>query len=114
MPPSRPMKIPKSVIDLMLPVMLVALGVVDAELFPGIRAALLDTQRDATAVFVDVEHHDLHLIAHGNDLRGVNVLVGPVHLGHVHQTFNAFLDLGKAAVIGEVGDGGRARALPSG
>src|SRR5690606_8653953 len=38
------------------------------------------------------------------DLRRVNVLVGPVHFGNVHQAFNALFQLGEAAVIGQVGD----------
>src|SRR5690606_10941834 len=67
----------------------VALGVVDRELFPRVRPALLDAERDPPALLVDVEDHDLHLIAHGHDLGRVNVLVGPVHLGDVHQAFHA-------------------------
>ena len=34
----------------------------------------------------------------------MNVLVGPVHLRHVNETFNTLFQLGKAAVVGKVGD----------
>ena len=34
----------------------------------------------------------------------MNVLVGPVHLGDVHQTLDARLDLDERAVVGDVGD----------
>ena len=34
----------------------------------------------------------------------MNILVGPVHFRHVNQTFNTLFQLGKTAVIGEVGD----------
>jgi hypothetical protein len=37
-------------------------------------------------------------------LDGSDVLVGPVHLGDVHQAFDARLDLDEAAVVGDVGD----------
>ncbi len=35
---------------------------------------------------------------------GIDVLVGPVHLGDVHQPFDAGLDLDERAVVGDVGD----------
>src|SRR5262245_56653223 len=81
---------------------LVAAVVVVAELLPRIRLALLDAQRNTPALFVDVEHHHLDFLADVHDLRGVHVLVGPVHLGHVHQAFDAFLDLDEAAVVGDI------------
>ena len=34
----------------------------------------------------------------------VHVLVGPVHLGDVHQAFDALFDLHEAAVVGDVRD----------
>ncbi len=39
-----------------------------------------------------------------HDLGRVDVLVGPVHLGHVNQAFDALFDLDEAAVVGNVGD----------
>ena len=83
---------------------LVALLVVLAELHPRIRLALLEAERDAAALFVDVEHHDLDLVADLHDLVRVDVLVRPVHLGHVDEAFDALLDLREAAVVGDVRD----------
>ena len=71
---------------------------------PGVLGALLDTQRDAAALLVNIEHHHLNLIAELHDFRGMDVLVGPIHLGDVHQTLNTLFDLGKATIVGEVGD----------
>ena len=42
---------------------LVALVVPAREILPRIRLALLDAERDAPAVDIDVEHHDLDLVA---------------------------------------------------
>ncbi len=83
---------------------LVAFLVIGGELFPGIGLALLHAQRNAAAVLVDLENHHLHLVAELHHARGVNVLVGPVHLGHVHQPLDALLDLDERAVVGDVLD----------
>ena len=83
---------------------LVAAVVVVGELAPRIRLALLDAERNATTLLVDVEHHDLDFLADVHDLGRVDVLVGPVHLGDVHEAFDAFLDLDEAAVVGNVRD----------
>ena len=77
---------------------------------PGVLGALLDTQRDATALFINIEHHHLNLIAELHDFRGMDILVGPIHLGDVHQTLNTLFDFGKTAIVGEVGDLGDNRA----
>src|SRR5690606_5361908 len=59
---------------------------------------------DAAAIFLDVEDHHFHVVANGDNLGRMDVLVGPIHFGNVYQTFHAFLDFGKAAVVGQVGD----------
>jgi hypothetical protein len=51
--------------------------------------ALLDAERDAATLLVDVQHHDFDFVADLHDLGRVDVLVGPVHLGDVHQAFDA-------------------------
>ncbi len=102
--PGRPMKMPKSVIDLMWPRHLVAAVVVLGELLPRVGLALLEAEGDAAALLVDVEHHDLDFLAGVHHLRGIHVLVGPVHLGDVHQALDAVLDLDERAVVGDVGD----------
>src|SRR5579863_1350997 len=81
---------------------LVAAVVVLGELLPRVRLALLESERNAAALLVDVEHHDLDFLAGVHDLRGVDVLVGPVHLRDVHQPFDAVLDLDERAVVGDV------------
>src|SRR5690606_9937781 len=83
---------------------LVALLVDGREGLPRVGRDLLDAQRDAATFFVDVEHHDLELVTDLHHLGRVDVLVGPVHLGHVHQAFDARLDLDERAVIGDVGN----------
>jgi hypothetical protein len=98
------MKMPKSVIDLMTPLMRSPLLVLGGEGVPGVLLALLDAERDTATLLVDIQHHDLDLVAELHDLGRVDVLVGPVHLGDVDQTFHALFDLGEAAVIGEVRD----------
>ncbi len=82
----------------------VAAVVVVGELTPRVRLALLDAERDATTLLVDVEHHDLDFLADVHDLRRVDVLVRPVHLRDVHEAFDALLDLDEAAVVGDVRD----------
>src|SRR5690606_35562434 len=81
-----------------------ALVVVRRELLPRVRHALLHAERDAAAFGVDVEDHDLDLVAEMHDLRRVDVLVGPIHLRDVHQTLDAGLDLDERAVVGDVRD----------
>ena len=83
---------------------LVATVEVLGELLPRVRLALLDAERDAAALFVDVEHHDFDFLARVHDLGRVDVLVGPVHFGHVHQAFDAVFDLDERAVVGDVRD----------
>src|SRR5690606_16596119 len=82
---------------------LVARLVDGGEGLPRVGGDLLDAQRDAAALLVDVEHHDFDLVADLHDLLRVDVLVGPVHLGHVHQALDARLDLDERAVVGDVG-----------
>ena len=95
---------PKSVIDLIWPLHLVAAVVVLGELLPRVGLALLHAEADAAALLVDVEHHDLDFLADVHHLGRVDVLVGPVHLRDVHQALDALLDLDEAAVVGDVRD----------
>ena len=83
---------------------LVAAIVVLGELLPRIGLALLETERDAASLLVDVQHHDLDFLAGVHDLGGIDVLVGPVHLRDVHQALDAVFDLDEGAVVGDVGD----------
>src|SRR5690606_14383492 len=78
---------------------LVALVELGSELFPRIGFALLDTQGDTTTLFVDIQNDYVNFVTDGNHFGRMHVLVGPVHFGNVNQTFNAFLQFGKAAVV---------------
>src|SRR5690606_22743556 len=82
--------------------LLVGLG----EAIPWVLEALLDTQGDTTAFFVDVQDHHVYHVAQLYHFGWVNALVGPVHLGDVYQAFRTLLQLGEAAVVGQVGDSG--------
>ena len=57
-----------------------------------------------TQLLVDLDDHDFNFFTNRHYARRVDVLVGPVHLGDVHQAFDAFLDLYEAAVVGNVRD----------
>ena len=83
---------------------LVAAVVVLGEFLPRIGLALLEAERDAAALLVDIQHHDFDFVAGVHDLGRVDVLVGPVHFGHVHQALDAVFDLDEGAVVGDVGD----------
>src|SRR5690606_34819508 len=83
---------------------LVATLEVDRELFPRVRAALLHAQGDTTTIFVDFQNHDFDFFAQGHNLARVDVLVGPVHFGHVHQTFDTVFHFNESTVVGQVGD----------
>ena len=104
MPPDRPMKMPKSVIDLIWPLTLSPRLKLSANSRHGFGLALLEAERNAAALLVDVEDHDLDLFADVHDLGRVDVLVGPVHLGDVDQAFDALFDLDEAAVVRDVRD----------
>ena len=56
---------------------------------PGIRLQLLESQRNAALLRVDLEHHRLHLIARLHHLRGMLHAPRPGHLADVDQPFDA-------------------------
>ena len=71
---------------------------------PGVGTALFHPERNTPTLFVDLENHHLGLFAQSNNFGRVDVLVGPVHFGHVYQALDARFDLHKRTVIGDVGD----------
>ena len=73
------------------------------ELLPWVVFALFQAQGDTTTFFVDIQNHHFHYITNVNNFGWVDVFVGPVHFGNVHQTFNAFFDFNEAAVVSQVG-----------
>src|SRR5690606_7053783 len=77
--------------------------------FPRVLERLLEAERDAALLRVDLEHDDLDFLRGRQDLAGVNVLLGPRHLGNVDEALDARLQLDERTVVGDVRD--RARDL---
>ena len=97
------MNTPKSVIDLIAPrTCRPSCGY--REIVPRVSLALLHAQADTTTFFVDFQNHDFDFIAQLNNFVRSDVLVGPVHFGHVNQTFDTLFDFHERAVVGQVGD----------
>src|SRR2546428_629255 len=71
---------------------------------PGIRLDLLHAQRDALRLRIDVQHHGVHLVADGHDLRRVLDPLRPAHLADVDQALDPGLHLDEGAVVGEADD----------
>merc|ERR1712072_461629 len=82
---------------------LVAFNKLSTEGFPWVHGALLDTQRNTTTFFVDIQNHHFHFVAQLDNFAWVDVLVGPVHFRNVYQTFNTFFQLSETAVVSRVG-----------
>src|SRR3990172_5908536 len=79
--------------------------VIGGEGDPGILLGLLESQRNAALLGIDLEHLHFDLLACRNDLAGMDILFGPAHLRHMDQAFNAGLKLDEGAIVGDVGDG---------
>ena len=77
----------------------IALGGVE----PGIRRELLEAERDALLVLVELEDLDLDLIADVDEVAGVGE-AAPAHVGDVEQAVEA-AEVNKRAVVGKVLDG---------
>src|SRR6185437_1672522 len=71
---------------------------------PRVGQGLLEAEADAPLLRVDIEQHDLDLLAGRDDLAGMHVLLGPAHLRDVDETLDAGLQLDEGAVVGDVGD----------
>ena len=83
---------------------------VGGECDPRILLGLLQAERDAALVGIDLEHLHFDLLAGRDDLAGMDVLLGPAHLRDVDQPLDAGLELDEGAIVGDVGD----RALEPG
>ncbi len=84
-----------------------ALRVARQEHIPGIVLGLLEAQRDAALLGVDLEDLHFHLLARRDDLAGVDVLLGPAHFRDMDQAFDARLQFDESAVVGDVCHGAR-------
>src|SRR5271165_5115785 len=69
---------------------------------PWVLQGLLEAERDAALGRVDLEHLDLDLLAGRDDLAGMDVLLGPGHLGDVDQALDARLEFDERAIVGDV------------
>jgi hypothetical protein len=78
--------------------------VLGGERLPRIVHHLLEAERDAPLDRIDLEHLHGDLLRRRQDLAGMDVLLGPAHLGDVHQALDAVLELHEGAVVGDVGD----------
>ena len=104
MSPGRPTNRPNSVMLRISPSTSVPIGCSSTNCSHGLRQDLLEAEADAALLRIDVEHHDLDLLAGRDDLAGMDVLLGPGHLGDMDQALDARLQLHEGAVVGDVGD----------
>src|SRR6516162_5516201 len=74
------------------------------ESLPWICERLLEAEADAPLLSIDIEHHDLDLLAGRDDLAGMHVLLGPAHFGDVDEPLDTRLQFDKGAIIGDIGD----------
>ncbi len=112
--PGRPTNRPNSVMFLTSPSSSVPTGCFSAKLSHGLAHGLLEAEADAALLRIDVEHHHLDLLAGRDDLAGMDVLLGPAHLGDMDQALDAGLQLDEGAVIGDVGDAALEACAPAG
>ena len=109
-----PTKRPNSVMFFTSPSTCGAVRVGAGEVLPRVALGLLQAERDAPLLPVDLEHDDLDLLGGGDDLARMDVLLGPGHLRDVHQALDPRLQLHEGAVVGDVGDAAGVLASRSG
>ncbi len=66
---------------------------------PRIGQCLLQPQRDAALLCLDFEHDHLYVVSILHDFRRVLRVLRPAHFAHVHEAFDARLDLHERAVV---------------
>src|SRR5215472_16834870 len=71
---------------------------------PGIGLRLFDAEGNAAVAWLDVQHHNVNFFASLYDLRRMRRLLRPTHLRHVHEPFDARLELHERAVIHDADD----------
>src|SRR5699024_8758819 len=72
------------------------------DIFPGIVAKLLETQRNAHAFTVESQHADLELVAHFHNLGRMTYAL-PGHVGDMQQAIDT-AQIQEGTVVGEVLD----------
>ena len=63
---------------------------------------LLDSQRNAAALLIDVEHLAFHFGTFFHDLAGMADFAGPRHIADVQQAVDSLFQLNERTVVGEV------------
>ena len=101
MPSSMPTKTPKSVIDFTAPSTIVPTGYFSSSSSHGFGLELLQAERDALVLRVDLEHLALDLVADVEDLGRVLDPLGPGHLADVDEALDAGFELDERAVVGD-------------
>ena len=71
---------------------------------PRIVVALFQAEANPPFLGIDLQHHDIHFLAGGNDFAGMDVLFRPAHFRHMDQAFHTGLQLHEGAVVGDVTD----------
>src|SRR5262249_4722708 len=79
-------------------------GIFLLRLLPGIRHHLLEAERDAAVVRIDIQHDHLDHLTHLHHLGGMRDLFGPRHLGDVDQSFDTPLELNERGVVDQAHD----------
>src|SRR5690625_4977921 len=79
-----------------------ARGVRLGEAVPRIALGLLQPERHAALLRIDIQDHHVDFLAGRDDLARVDVLLGPGHLGDVNQPLDPRLELDESTVIGDV------------
>src|SRR5579883_3300154 len=70
---------------------------------PRVGERLFEPETDAPLLRVDIEHHDLDLLAGRDNLARMHILLGPAHLRNMDQPLDPRFEFDKGAVIGDVG-----------
>ena len=66
---------------------------------PRVLFDLFHTERNLLVVRIDLEDHSFDLFTNRHDLRGVTHVARPRHLGDVHETLDALLELDEGTVV---------------
>ena len=86
-----------------LPLDPVADRMVVGEDLPRILLGLFEAKGDPALRQVDAEHHHLDLLRGRHDLAGIDVLLGPGHLGLVDKSLDTLIEFDEGTVFGDVG-----------
>src|ERR1019366_1615215 len=70
---------------------------------PRVAQSLFETERDTPVRRIDPKHDHVHRIAGIDHVGGFAHLLGPRHLGEMHQAFNALFQFDEGAEIGDAG-----------